>query len=158
MKHAISLVLFAVLLGLITFGVVYRTSTEHTASTAASREGELQWLKEEYHLSSSQFAAVRRLYEAYLPGCEKMYQQIASADQRADRLIARSHAVTPEVDDALAACAHIEEQCRRSALAHVYAVAEQMTPADGARYVAAMRLRILVPGVSGSMASLHPSK
>jgi hypothetical protein len=151
-------VLVAVFLGLITFGVVYRTSTEHTASAAASREGELQWLKEEYHLSPPQFTAVRRLYEAYLPGCEEMYQQIASADQRADRLIAQSHALTPEVDEALAARAHIEEQCRRSALAHVYAVAEQMTPSDGARYVASMKLRILVPGVSGPMASAHPLK
>lgn len=155
MKRRYLLFLASVAIGVAAFTVCYFPATARTEVALATRGAELAWLREEFHLNDAQFTAIQRLYQNYAPRCEEMYRQITTADARADRLIALNHEVTAEVAAALSECAHIQEECRRAALAHIYAVAEQMPPAEATRYLALMKLRILEPGVVQRTASAN---
>ena len=137
-------------------GLSFAFGTAGTQATARSREAELAWLRVEYHLDAAQFAAVQEIHHRYAPRSEEMYRRIARADERANHLISEGHTVTPEITAALKECDEVREQCQEAALAYVYAVADHMAPAEGARYVAMMKLQILEPGTVLRPASHWP--
>jgi hypothetical protein len=133
----------------------YRSATAPTQKMLEQGGGELEWLRQEFHLTDAQFAAVRKLHEEYAPKCEQMCGRIADANARADRLIGAQRSVTPEVEAALQECATVHADCRRAMLGHIYAVANLMPADQGARYVEMMKARILEPGLA-ARTLVHP--
>ena len=126
----------------------YWTATNPAKTMLQQSRGEMQWLRREFNLTDAQFARIGRLHEEYTPKCVQMCLRIVEANANASRLIATNHAVTPEVEAALSECSRVHAECRRAMLDHVYGVAREMSPAQGARYIAMMRERIIEPSLS----------
>jgi hypothetical protein len=98
-------------------------------------------------LSDAQFTRIRQLHEAYAPRCNLMCERIQEADARLNGLMAANATVPPEVEAALQTLAMVREECTEAMLAHACAVAKEMSPADGVRYLKLMKGRVMAPGL-----------
>jgi uncharacterized membrane protein len=126
----------------------YRCATAPTQAMLSGPDGEMEWLRNEYHLSDAQFWRIREMHREYAPKCDLMCQKIAKANERLEQLIKANKTFTPEVDAAMNDCVTVQAECRRALLAHVYAVSAEMSPEDGARYLQMMTARLVEPGLS----------
>jgi hypothetical protein len=147
MKRLAAILLLGLIAACVSFGVCYRLALAPTVEIASKSDAELEWLRSEFHLDATQFAAIQKLHHDHAPRCEQMYRRIRSVYERADHLMEASHQVTPELDQALKECSHLDDECRRESLRHAFAVAAHMSPKEGDRYLRLMRARIMEPGV-----------
>lgn len=147
MKRVAAILLLGLVAACASFVVYYRMALAPTEEIARHSHAELEWLRREFHLNDAQFAAVEKLHYEYAPRCEQMYEQISSVYQRADYLMEVSDQVTPEIEETLNECSHLNDECRRASLRHAFAVAQHMPPKDASRYLRLMRARIMEPGV-----------
>ena len=119
---------------------------------ATARNGELEWLRREFHLSDAQFKEIETLQSAYTPVCNEMCRRIAEANSKLDRLVSENHKVTPELDAAIQEAGFVQEDCRTQMLAHIYQVSTKMNPADGQSYLRLMKSRVIQPALSSDTA------
>ena len=139
----------AVLAGALAFVAAYRGASAPDCCRNHSSARELGWLRQEYQLSDAQFERIVQLHTEYAPRCAEMCQRVRVERARLARLIQEARATTPEVAEALQQTAALELQCRQATLAHIYAVAAEMPPGEGRRYVAALSAAIVAPGMPG---------
>ena len=130
-------------LAVASYDIYYRCATADAREMLTRSGGEMEWLRREYHLSNVQFERIQQLHREYTPKCELMCERIANANARLDRLISSNKAVTPELEVALRECASVRENCRQAMLGHIYAVAAQMSPEAGTRYLEMMKNRLI---------------
>ena len=126
----------------------YRCATAPTHAMLARPDGEMEWLRREYHLTDAQFSRIQQLHREYAPRCDLMCETIAKANARLGQLIKANKTFTPDVDAAMKECVAVQAECRRALLEHVYVVSGEMSPEDGARYLQMMTARIVEPGLS----------
>jgi hypothetical protein len=136
----------------ITFCGINFFATRDLRQMAAAPNGELEWLRQEFHLSDAQFKKIADLQSAYAPVCGEMCQRIMEANSKLDRLLSANREVTPEVEAAIREAGTVQGDCRKQMLAHIYRVSAQMNPADGERYLHLMKSRIIQPGLSSDTA------
>lgn len=158
MKRGLLVILMALAAALGGYAIYFHRATAAAQAMLAQPGGEMEWLRREFHLTDAQFARIREMHRAYAPKCGLMCARIADANARLDALIDASGAVTPEVAAALQESAAVQEECRRALLGHVYAVAAEMPPADGARYRRMMKARLIQPGMSSESVISESSK
>jgi hypothetical protein len=139
-------------IGLIAFYTCNFLATRELRDMAQAPNGELQWLREEFHLSDSQFKNIQGLQTAYAPACNEMCRRIMEANSKVDRLISENREVTPELEAALREVGVVQQDCRKQMLAHIYQVSSQMDPAEGRRYLGIMKSRVSQPGLSNDTA------
>src|SRR5258707_13894086 len=60
--------------------------TRDLREIAKAPNGELEWLRREFHLSDTQFAKIATLHSAYTPVCNEMCRRIMEANSKLDRL------------------------------------------------------------------------
>lgn len=135
MKHLLNTLVVLVLLATATGWVCYRAASDPKLHEAASRGDAMQWLRTDFQLSEAQFAAIRRLHEAYAGDCEEHCRLIQEATRARDAVAAARGDAT--------ALARAEENlkelrlvCETAITRHVRQVAAIMSPADGERYLA----------------------
>jgi hypothetical protein len=126
--------------------------TADLRSVSLGRDAELIWLRREFHLTDAQFQRIQALHAAYVGKCDLMCQRIMDANAVLDAAISRNRRVTPEVQQAMAEAARVQQDCRQSMLAHVYEVSAQMDPSSAARYLQMMKQRIIQPGLPANTA------
>ena len=148
MKNGLLILALALALAVGGYCTYYRCATAPTHAMLAAPDGEMEWLRREYHLSDAQFARIRQMHGEYAPHCDLMCGKIAKANARLDQLIKASATFTPEVDAAMSECVAVQAECRRALLWHIYDVSAEMPPEDGARYLRMMTARIVEPGLS----------
>ena len=136
----------------ITFCAIHFFATRDLRQMAAAPNGELEWLRREFHLNDDQFKKVEGLQSAYMPVCNQMCQRIMEANAKLDRLLSKNREVTPEVEAAIREAGSVQGDCRMQMLAHIYRVSAQMNPADRERYLSLMKSRIIQPGLSSDTA------
>jgi len=119
---------------------------------AAAPNGEMEWLRREFHLSNAQFQKVEALQSAYAPVCNEMCRRIVEANSKLDRLLSENRAVTPELEAAIREAGLVQEDCHKQMLAHIYRVSAQMNRADAQSYLRLMRLRLIQPALSSDTA------
>ena len=136
----------------ITFGGINFFATRDLRQMAAAPNGELEWLRQEFHLSDTQFKSIADLQSAYVPVCNEMCQRIMEANSKLDRLLSENREITPEVEAAIKEAGLVQYDCRKQMLAHIYRVGAQMNPADGQRYLRLMRSRVIEPGLTSDTA------
>jgi hypothetical protein len=146
-KNGIVILILAVGLAVCSFVIYYRTATAAAAAMLSKPQGEMEWLKMEFHLTETQFARIQELHREYAPKCDEMCEDIANENLKLDALIRANHMVTAEVNEALSECVAVQGNCRRALLGHVYAVSAEMSPTDGNRYVQMMKQRIIEPAL-----------
>jgi hypothetical protein len=126
--------------------------TRDLREIANAPNGELQWLRREFHLSDAQFAKIATLHSAYTPVCDEMCRRIMEANSKLDRLVSENREVTPEVEAAIREVGSVQDDCHRQMLAHIYQVSAQMNPADGQNYLRLMKSRVIQPALSSDTA------
>ncbi|MEI6351414.1 MAG: periplasmic heavy metal sensor [Verrucomicrobiota bacterium] len=137
--------LVVVAAGALAFGGYYWLSVRPVMALVHQPEGEMEWLRHEYHLSDAQFQRVSQLHDEYSPKCAEMCRKISDQRIRLSALILAGGEVTPELTEALAKSTALELECRQALLGHIYRVAATMSLEDGRRYVATMSARIIMP-------------
>jgi hypothetical protein len=145
-------VIGAVAAAVVTFCGINFFATRDLRQMAAAPNGELEWLRQEFHLSDAQFKKIAGLQSAYAPVCNEMCQRIMVANSKLDRLLSENKEVTPEVKAAIREAGSVQADCRTQMLGHVYRVAAQMNPADAERYLRLMKSRVVEPGLSSDTA------
>jgi hypothetical protein len=103
--------------------------------TKRSMPDEMTWLREEFALTPVQAGAVEQLNSAYEPICAEHCQRIADARRRLHALESNPNTPRPELDAAQASWQALCEKCTKATRAHLEAVASQMSPEQGKRYL-----------------------
>lgn len=144
MKRAVSIVALVLGAAILSCAATYWIQTGKNTENA-SAASELEWLRNEFHLSSDQFERIKALHENYRPKCEAMCQRIRLANSTASRAISQNEKLTPEVQAALREAETVNLECRQAMLSHIYAVSSLMSPQEGRRYIEMMKEAVLVP-------------
>jgi hypothetical protein len=145
-------VLGALVIGILAFCAYHFFATRELREMVAAPNGEMEWLRQEYHLSDAQFKKIETLHSAYVPICNEMCSRIAAANAKLDRLVSDSKEITPELQNAIQEDGVVQGECRKQMLAHIYQVSAQMSPAEGERYLRMMKARIIQPGLASDTA------
>jgi hypothetical protein len=126
--------------------------TRDLREIAKAPNGELEWLRREYHLSDAQFAKIAALQSAYTPVCNEMCRRIMEANSKLDRLVSEKREVTPELEAAIREAGSVQEDCHKQMLAHIYRVSAQMNPVDAQNYLRLMKSRVIQAALSSDTA------
>ncbi len=126
--------------------------TRDLRQMAAAPNGEIEWLRQEFHLSDAQFKKIEALHSAYAPVCNEMCRRITDANSKLDRLVSENRGVTPELEAAIREAGSVQEDCHKQMLAHIYQVSAQMNPADAQNYLRLMKSRVIQPALSSDTA------
>jgi hypothetical protein len=136
----------------IAFCAVHFFATRDLREMTKGSNGEMEWLRREFHLSHAQFKKIEALQSEYAPVCNEMCRRIIEANSRLERLVSQSSEVTPELDAAIREAGIVQEDCHKRMLAHIYRVSAQMNPADGQNYLRLMKSRVIQPALSSDTA------
>src|SRR5260221_5505960 len=71
--------------------------TRDLREIAKAPNGELEWLRREFHLSDTQFAKIATLHSAYKTVCDEMCRRIMEANSKLDRLVSKKQQVKPDL-------------------------------------------------------------
>ncbi len=136
MKKGVLILLLGLALAAAAYGCIYFVCTSSARNLERSSQPELAWLKEEFHLSDSEFKRISELHEAYLPQCAEMCRQVEAQNQRLKALLAATNQMTAGIESAVAESARLRGECQRNMLRHFYEVSRTMPPEQGRRYFA----------------------
>jgi hypothetical protein len=100
---------------------------------------DLNWLREEFHLSDAEMTRVRQLHEGYLPKCAGMCKQIAVKKREVEEALTDSTNANPVLEQKLVELAELRAHCQAQMLEHFVEVSQAMPPDQGRRYLTEMR-------------------
>lgn len=146
MKRLPVFLVLILLAGVGAWAVSYGVGLRKVQPLVQADQSEMEWLRREYHLSESQFAAVKKLHQDYEPVCARLCERIMESQGKLSKLIESNRSVTPEVETAMRECAKVKEDCQQAMLGHIYRVSAAMNEDDGRRYMAMMEERVVRPG------------
>ena len=133
-------ILFGVLaLGTAIFAGSYFVAQRASLICCARPADDLSWLKDEFHLSDTEMARIRKLHEGYLPKCAEMCAEIAAKKQEVESVLGNGTNVTSEAQAKLNELAGLRAQCQAQMLQHFATVSQAMPPEQGRRYLAEMQ-------------------
>lgn len=116
-------------------GAVAAVSFTLTRKLASpSEEDQSVWLQREFKLSPAQAAAVEKMQAAYQPVCAEHCRLIM---ETRDRLTASPGDAAVQQD-----LARLELKCNEATLEHLRAVAAQMSPEQGHRFLALVEPKV----------------
>ena len=136
MKKGVLILMLGLALAAAGYGCVYFFCTSSARNLERCSQPELAWLKEEFHLSDSEFKRISELHAAYLPQCAEVCRRIEAQNQRLKALLAATNHMTGEIESAIAESARLRGECQRNMLRHFYEVSRTMPPEQGRRYLA----------------------
>jgi hypothetical protein len=114
---------------------VYHITMSCCGTLATAPNAKLAWLKEEFHLGDAEFQRISDLHQAYTPACRARCERIDAKNAELRALLAKSAAVTPEVERALVESAELRSDCQVAMLRHFVEVSRVMPPEAGRRYL-----------------------
>ncbi len=109
------------------FGAFYVANDDPAMRRAAQEQDAMAWLRAEFRLDDTQFAAIKELHDNYGDECARHCSAIMAARRR--------QAPADEV-------ATLERVCVESMAEHFRRVAAVMAPGQGARYLATVLPRV----------------
>jgi hypothetical protein len=133
MNHLLRSIAVLVLVAAATGFVCYRLSADPVLHAAAAKGDAMAWLRTDFHLNDAQFGAIKRLHDAYAPSCAEHCRMIQEATKARDALKAADPAAVAAAEHQLQ---ELRTLCETAITRHVRQVAAEMSPADGARYLA----------------------
>src|SRR5947207_4953582 len=101
----------------------------------ARSAGELDWLRQEFHLSDSEMARVRELHEGYLPKCAEMCRRIADKKLEMENALAGATNVSSAAQQKMIELGELRARCQAQMLEHFMEVSRAMPPEQGRRYL-----------------------
>lgn len=138
MRRPLLILPAGLLAGLLAFALAYWWQTREHAHLLATPQSELAWLRHEFHLTDAQFDRIAALHADYRPTCATLCRRIAEQNDLLREAVLRTNAVTPKISALVAETGRVRDDCRAAMLAHLYAVAREMPPEEGRRYLGLM--------------------
>lgn len=136
MKYLTGTLLVLVLLATAAGFAGYRMSFEPGLHAAASKGDAMEWLRADFHLTDTQFTAIRELHNSYAGSCEEHCRMIQEATQARNSLKAAQGADSAAMLAAEQKVQELRIHCETAITRHVREVAALMSPEDGERYLA----------------------
>ena len=116
--------------------VCFRMNSDPQLHAAVQQGDPMEWLRTDFHLNDAQFAAIKKLHEAYTPSCAEHCRLIQEATRMNHTLKSAGHGDPAALAAAEARLQELRTNCETAITRHVRQVATEMSPADGARYLA----------------------
>src|SRR5260221_12204365 len=101
--------------------------TRDLREIAKAPNGELEWLRREFHLSDTQFAKIATLHSVYTPVCNEMCRRIMEDNSKLDRLVSENYEVTPDLSAAIREAGLVLKEGHHAIFAQLYHVTVPMT-------------------------------
>jgi hypothetical protein len=139
MKRSPVILLLALVLGAAVFAASYSISQRVCARHAGNVADNLDWLRQEFRLSESEMARVRKLHDGYLPECATRCRSIATKKAELESTLADATNVSEAAVQKLNELAALRAQCQTQMLRHFVEVSQAMPPEQGKRYLAEMQ-------------------
>jgi hypothetical protein len=125
-KRGLIFALCVLVAGLASFGL-----TRWLASPAVVvMNDEITWIRDEFHLSPAQTAAIEKLHDDYFPVCMEHCKLVVAARK------SLASAPVSEKPAAQAELLRLETVCQNATRAHLQRVAAVMPPGEGQRFLA----------------------
>lgn len=96
---------------------------------------ESAWLKKEFSLTDAQVASIEKIRAEYKPLCARHCGELSTAKKRIDDAEKTSGKTSPAYIQAQAEFEAINLQCGQATRKHLEAIAAQMSPEEGKRYL-----------------------
>jgi len=138
MKRSLLILVLVVLAGSALFASSYLMSRRVCEVCVSSSTDDLEWLRQEFHLSDADMGRMRQLHDGYLPKCAAMCQKIAAKKQELDTALAGSTNITPVAKQKLNELALLRAECQAEMLQHFMEVSQAMPAEQGRRYLSEM--------------------
>ncbi len=151
MKRLISILFAGLAVAAAAYCAVYFSGTARHRELLEDKQPELAWLKDEFHLSDADFKRIIELHEAYMPHCREMCRRIDAKNAELKDLLAKTDALTPDIEAKLNEAAQLRAECQRSMLKHFFEVSRTMPSEQGRRYLEWVQERTFL-SPSGMMA------
>ena len=139
MNRALLILLAALLLGGAVFSGSYLLSRRACCPPTACNTDELDWLREEFHLSDAELTKVRELHEGYRPQCTEMCQQIGAKQAELMTTLADATNFNATIETKLSELHALRAQCLGQMLKHFMEVSRAMPSEQGRRYLVEMQ-------------------
>ena len=139
MNRSLVILLGALALCAALFGGSYAVSRRVCQTCMSKSVSDLDWLQQEFHLSSAEMARIQKLHEGYLPKCAEMCAKIAAKKSELETALGGTTNVNPVAQQKLAELAALRAQCQAQMLQHFTEVSQTMPPEQGRRYLAEMQ-------------------
>ncbi len=139
MKRSPLIVVLALLAGVVVFVASYVLAQRLCAKHIANSTDDLDWLHQEFRLSTAEMTRIRELHAGYLPRCGEMCQQIAVKKRELESALTGATNVTTMAEQKLSELAALRAQCQTQMLRHFVEVSQAMPPEPGQRYLAEMQ-------------------
>ena len=136
MKRSLIILIIVLLAGSALFASSYLMSRRVCQKCATTDN--LDWLRQEFHLSDAEMARMHELHDGYLPKCGEMCAQIAAKKEELDQVLAGATNITDVAKQKLTELAILRSQCQSQMLQHFIEVSQAMPPEQGRLYLAEM--------------------
>jgi hypothetical protein len=137
-KRSLLILIVVMLAGSALFAGSYFMSRRVCESCTNESTDNLDWLRQEFHLSDAEMARMHELHDGYLPKCGEMCAQIAAKKKELDATLAGATNINAEAKQKLTELAVLRSQCQAHMLQHFIEVSQAMPPEQGRRYLAEM--------------------
>ena len=145
MKRYLPLVVVTLLAGAVAF-----TVTQWVRH--ASCPDETTWLQKEFSLTDAQLAAIQKIRDEYQPNCAGRCDRISAAKAKLANAAKISGPASEAYIAANAEFAAISQECADATRRHLEAIAAQMPPEQGRRY-----LEMVGPKITAAPAATPPA-
>lgn len=136
MRHLLAtLLLLGLLAGAAGFAA-FRTGGDPAVRRALERQDALAWLRADFHLNDAQFAAIKRLHDAYASVCDEHCRRIREAMDAREALQRSGRASPGELATADRRVEELVLVCESAIATHIRACAAHMAPEAAERYLA----------------------
>ena len=136
MKHlALTALLVAVVAGAVGF-YSFRAGVDPALAAALEERDAMAWLRADFRLTDTQFAAVKKIHEGYAAICEEHCRAIQEAVRVRNRLKTGSEGTPGALTAAEQRLEELRQVCESALAGHVRRCAAEMSPEAGQRYLA----------------------
>ncbi len=150
MKHALIAAGLLAAIAVVAGFLGYRCGYDPVLHGAACAGDEMAWLRQEYHLTDGQYAAIETLHRRYGESCAEHCRAIQEAVRVRDALRANPATEAGALAAAERRVHDLGAGCEADLLAHLAEVAALMSPEEGHRYLATMRPLVAKPVHAGA--------
>lgn len=143
MHRPLTILLGAVAICSVIFAGSYYVAQRVCARHAANPADDLDWLRQEFHLSATEMARIRQLHNGYLPECGEICERISAKKLEIQNSLAGATNVTADAERKLHELGDLRAQCQTRMFRHLTEVSREMPPDEGRRYLAEMQRVVL---------------
>ena len=142
MKKILLFLCLVILVGIGGWALGYCLSTAHTQYPAHSSDAMMRWLRDEYHLSSGQYDAVKKLHDEYMPKDKALMHNRDKAYDALVEALKASPSDTGKVAAAANQFVEAREACHANYNRHIQAVAAVMSPDAAERFLSTVKSKV----------------